>query len=329
MKLDVRYPFVRGLPDHAFFLSAIADERKVNNWIANQYIHVTCNKNFLERKKIGFDFYLDYFRCPYLEIGYVPLCLIGNTVKEWWDVIRTLVSNKHYIALFLDENIIPNSQFYQQGKKSYHNNFVYGYDENAVLLGSFNKVGKYIFDKIPLKLFLKALVIDESRRLQIIKRIENDRYGINLQVIINSLKDYIEGVEVSKKYDYIIMDQASEWKAYGWEVYKFLIQYYRTLKETNLNLDIRPLFMLVEHKKCMLARIDLLKNSVSFDIVKYSNDFRVLQEESHRALLYALKYMYVPKEQYLDIIAKKLKFCGEKEKEVYPVLINSLEKEIR
>lgn len=325
-KLKVEYPFVRGLPDHAFFLSAIGDQELADKWISNQYIHITCNKNFVERNVLGFDFYLDYKRCPYLEIAYLPDCIVQKDRNSVWDLLCKLIDNQYYIALGLDENIIPNRQYYNCGIPRYHNHFIYGYSEDGIYVGCFNKVGKYIFDYIDKELFFDALLLSEERKLQVIRRIENRRYDLNLKFIIRSLIDYINGEELPRKYDFVIPDQVSDWKAFGWKVYPYLIEYYSTLHETGMDIDLRPIFMMMEHQKCMVKRIELIRKSYDIDLSDQSIGFMELRKELDIALKYLIKYSISQNTKALNAVVTKLDFCMVQEKKIYDKLINCLER---
>lgn len=325
-KLKVEYPFLRGLPDHAFFLSAMGEQELTDKWIANQYIHITCNENFIERNVLGFDFYLDYKRCPYLEISYLPNCVVQKDRNSIWNLICKLIDNQYYIALGLDENIIPNRQYFGCGIPRYHNHFIYGYKEDGIYVGCFNKVGKYIFDYIDKSLFFDALLLSEERKLQVVRRTENKRYELNLDFIIRSLTDYIDGVDLPKKYDFIIPDQVSDWKAFGWKVYPYLIEYYSTLHKTGMEIDFRPVFMMVEHQKCMVKRIELIGQKFDISLSDESQAFINLQRELDVALKYILKYTLSKNMNALDNAVSKLESCMIQEKRAYDSLIVCLER---
>lgn len=319
--LEVRYPDVRGLPDHAFFLSSILDDKEVDKWLSNQYIHITCNKNFVERNTLGFDFFMDYYRCPYLEISYLPNVLVRDDREKTWDLLKQLLEENYYIALSMDENIVPNRQFYQCGKATYHNNFLYGYDESRVYLGCFDRIGKYIFEALPIELFLRALWIDEEHKLRLSKRVKNDRYDINNIYIYRSLEDYIRGTDLEQEYAYCVSDRVSKTKAYGWNVYEYMMEFYFTLNCTGIELDLRPIFMLIEQKRCMLKRLEVLECNVNVSTKEYQADYINMVKELNIALNYLIKYSFCGKIDCLKRASEKIGICREKEKNLFSDLI--------
>ena len=305
--LPVRYPYVRGLPDHAFYQSIIIKEEELNNWLSNSYIHVTCNENFVERKVLGFDFFVNYRECPYIDLSYVPSIVIPR--DKIWESLCNLVDADYYIALFLDENIVPNRQFYKSGIVSYHNNLFYGYDDENAYLGCFDKNGKYIFEALNKKLFLDALVMNENRKFEVISKISNERYSVNVQFILHSLKEYLDGENIAERYSYKIPDNASPYKAYGWRVYLYMIEFYSSLAETGMDPDVRPLFMMIEHKKCMIRRLEMQSGGRElYDKVMY------LMKKLDISLKYLLKYTLSKEKNNLIKLTDNLKECAELEK---------------
>lgn len=319
--LEVRYPYVRGLPDHAFYLSSILDDSEVDKWLSNQYIHMTCNKNFIERNTLGFDFYMDYYRCPYLEISYLPNVLIGNDKKKVWELLKKMLEDNYYIALSMDENIVPNRQFYQCGKKTPHNNFLYGYDDFNVYLGCFDRIGKFIFETFPVEHFLEALWIDEEHKLRLSRRVKNSRYDVNNAYICRSLEDYIRGTDLEQEYAYVVLDGVSKKKAYGWNVYKYMMEFYSTLSDTGIEVDFRPIFMLVEQKKCMLKRLNILDSSINLSTKEYTDVYLNIVKELNIALNYLIKYSFCGKTDCLKKVSEKIGKCKEIEKELFSELL--------
>lgn len=317
--LPVSYPFVRGLPDHAFYLSVIGDNSE--KWIGNQYINITCNKNFNERKVLGFDFYIDYNKCPYINVSEIPACIIEHSEEALWKLVCDLIDDGYYLAVGLDENLIYNRQYYQSGQPVYHNNFIYGYDNERVYLGGFNRVGKYIFEPIEKKLFLKTFKVDENIKLIVIKTVGNERYDINEKYILRCLKDYISGTDLAEEYAYVIPMEASTKKAFGWNVYEYMIDYYSSLEDTGLNKDHRPLFMMGEQKKCMIKRLEILEKRWDISLITEKNMAFKLHQELEKALNYFLKYMYTHDKKCLAKVKLKLEECQFEEKDLYYKLI--------
>ena len=76
------YPILRGLPDHAIYTAGLVSEIYRNNWISNQYIHMTCNKNFKERKCLGFDFFVDYQKTYATQLNEFYQSQLGLSITQ-------------------------------------------------------------------------------------------------------------------------------------------------------------------------------------------------------------------------------------------------------
>ena len=323
-KIVLRYPYVRGLPDHAIYTSAIIDSRYLNNWIANHYIHITCNKNFVERGVSGFDFFIDYKKCPYLDINIIPGEIESTFKEDLWMKLCGIVNEGYIIQLFLRENLLENRQFTNMKDTIIHNNCLYGYDDNFAYLGFFDKRGKYDFGKLHKDIFMNALIVDKENPLIIAKQIENRRYKINLEYIVNSLIDFVKSFDLANKYDYPIGETASEQKAFGIEVYNYLSAYYLEMNKETLLKDIRPLFMLGEREKCMLYRLKSIENEFGIDLNEFKPVFTEYQEKMKLCSNLFIKYKINNDGRLLKHIADELIKIGISEKQSLLKLISVL-----
>lgn len=316
------YPILRGLPDHAIYTAGLVSEIYRNNWISNQYIHMTCNKNFKERKCLGFDFFVDYQKCPYYLMGQIPGSILQGIEKSsLWILLQDCLDNNYFVQLFLDESKLDNRQFTGAQRMKVHNNCLYGYDNEKVYLGYFNKHGKYEYGSIFKESFLKYLVVNDSAPFIIAKQIENNTYKINLRYIRDSLEDYCASVDLAVKNDYPIKDTASPYKAFGIEVYKYAAWYYKSLTKEELPLDIRPLFMLEERFSCMLQRVSNISKLLHINLSYFLKQYEELLRKQQISKNLLLKYFCTQDEKCLYTISDNLLEMADKE---YSVLKSML-----
>ena len=309
-------PFVRGLPDHAIYTSIISNSRYLHNWIANHYISITCNKNILERKTPGFDFFVDYYKCPYLDISKMPGEFALFYSDNIWDKLCEILDNGYIIQLALEESRMTNRQGSNLPYENIHNNCLYGYDRTCAYLGFFNKNGIYEYEKCPKEIFLKSLRVNKSCPLILAKPVINSTYKIEIEYIIQSLYDFLNSVNIASKYDYPIKEEASRYKAFGLEVYDYLRYYYEMLMTTNLKIDKRPLFLLKERKKCMILRLNILGDVENNRVNMYLEEYKNLEKKLKIACNLVVKYEITRKEKCLENVCDIMKIIYNTEKDI-------------
>ncbi len=305
-KITVVQPYIKGLPDHAIYLSIIYNEEDQNKWILNNYIHVTCNQNYMQRGFLGFDFYIDYNNCPYIIKNDIPYQMLSQDKTKLHAQLIRLIDSGYSMQVSLDESKILNRQFTNEEKNSFHNNFLYGYDceRKKFSLGFFDKDGRYVFGEIDFGLFHNTFCANEFQKFEIIKHKLNRHYLIDIKAIKRQLIEFLESYNVRELRERYVADNASPYKAFGLDVYTVMANYYEDVILGNIDLDIRPTFLLKERMMCMIRRLQYFEEHGQTKIENSLSIYRMIHSiisKCHNKILYS----YVSKNM------KKLKGVSE------------------
>lgn len=166
--------------------------------------------------------------------------------------VRYSIKQNDYILLRLDEYYVPERWAYK--KMHYeHDNLIYGYDNDYFYILGFTD--KMISSNLPLDLLDIAA---RYRTKQIIRhRLRTNDLKLNFDInsLLTSLYEYINGVNSSIKYAHIL---AKRQGVYGLHVLQLLLSNGRAQKL--LLSDKRITYILYEHSKLMIERLHFLND---------------------------------------------------------------------
>lgn len=301
-------PFLTGYASHANFLAIISTIDDYEEWFFTNYIQLMSKKNFEVPHDVPLDFFIDikrdsyyYLNNPLVYAQCIKLELLNVICPDIVEFIINAIDSNTYVDIWLDEYYIPVKNAYKRYSKP-HNNLVYGYDKEKkyfymagyVQDGVNQFVGTYgIFHITFNELYdaYKNCPYNEWYKSIYLYSIEShggtiEKYKFNIGTVKRSLESYL--YSENSLFNYANVVPKTNRFSFGLDVYQDLL--------SNLDMghyypdDIRPLELLVEHKKCMVDRIIYLYskkyiskeecemlNLFSSEILKYTLKARNLQ----------------------------------------------------
>src|SRR5699024_5204376 len=230
------------------------------------------------------------------------------------------IKNDKYICTMLNEFYVPNRSSYRK-EDFEHDVLIYGCstEKKRINIIGYNEKKEYKVSSISYDEFCEAFRTSNS----MLKRIGVNwsRYYFDINVLENSLFDYLFGVNCMEKLDNYIDTEKGDLSfflgkfslhkriAWGLDIYPAIIEYVLWKKELLSTLDIRIFYILYEHKRCMRKRLSLLEKKITFNINYSIKAYEYLEEEAKIILYRSMKYNIssTAKGSALDMIIKKVK----------------------
>ena len=246
-----------------------------------------------------------------------------NSITQF--IIKAIDSNL-YVHLMIDFYYVRQSRIYKKYKQV-HDILIYGYDRNK---GFFNcadflfQTTNYEFSKVAFEdmenAFHNAKIEEYCSYLNgliyLYQFNEKCDYEFDRRNIINGLLQYYRNAV--PEYWMLHNQKNGELIAYGMDVYEALISYMKMSKGKSF-IDVRPLYLLYDHKKIMEHRMKFMENiEGNYRQDQYSKlacNYDNLVSISYVITMMATKYNIMPKEEILDGIVLQLKKLRNKEKE--------------
>ena len=274
----------------AYPLCVILSDEKYYPWFYENFINIFAHVE--EDGKLFVDFLEKW--CNYedfmfeINLGYKFL----ESEKDILHYIKSKIDSGFYIGLFLDEYYLSPMQSYNK-VHFIHNNFIYGYDDDQLLLIGFDSNKVFSFLRITNSEFVKAF---DSGRLKhkelapwaslfsmqlLYFKDRNYECQFNKEAFLNNLRNYIcsKGnpvVEFSRKLNSQTRFGSSVWNA--------VIEHITNLLNGKVTLDYRAIHLLFEHKRGLYKRFNyLLETGTQLtselaqfkEIIKRLNDIRL------------------------------------------------------
>lgn len=243
---------------HAIRLSIIqkCDEQGIN-YVYNNYIQL-----FFKIEKKG-QVTFDYVFPKYKDLSTFRTCSIDkptftiNSINIKDFIIRGLLCKK-YIITSVDEYYIPNRPAYKKFHFG-HDILLYGYnsENNTFNIIGYTDSGYYQPSTIDCFEFVIAYLNSYGNKsIELVETVSYYHHRIEKDLIIASLEDYISSGNKSRLFD------KSKWledgETYGIKTIDKIKIYLDKLVNDRIDLDIRVMYTLMEHKRLMLERYEHL-----------------------------------------------------------------------
>ncbi len=300
-------PFFTGYASHANFDAIMSSTAQYKEWLFSNYIQLMSKKNFEVPHDVPLDFFIDikrdncyYLNNPYLYVQCIKKELVNTICKDIVEFIIEAIDHDMYVDICLNEYYIPVKNAYKRCCRP-HNNMIYGYNKNKkcfyvvgyIQHNANSFMGTYGAFRISFDVLSQAYkncpYVDWFKSIYLYS-VEShggtlEKYRFNLEAVIRSLEDYLYSRNSLSNY-YNIVPKTDRF-SFGLDVYRDLLNnwdrgYYHMD-------DIRPLELLVEHKKCMVNRIVYLYSERYIS----KEDYEILYMKSYEILKYALKARYI------------------------------------
>ncbi|REK74757.1 hypothetical protein [Paenibacillus paeoniae] len=278
---------------HAKILSILATDDCFKGWFHNNYIHMCCQKDF----KTGNGIHLDFYMGPAKDFTFYPInpWLFSQVIKK--DLLNGMTDNVvdfviqcidlgYYVDIHLDQYHLPKDEEYgHEPTHFYHDTLIFGYDREQ---RSFDILGYTPFfraEKVSFDQFEKAYRDCPVERwytvfylysYQPMPDSRKSREGLDVPLIKESLESYLGSRNISRQFAMIEFEYRDF--AYGMETYTYLRKNYGTGEYWG---DIRPMYALWEHKKCMLQRIEVLYERGHLSTIGYEASKKEYEEIKH------------------------------------------------
>lgn len=308
---------------------------QVEIYYGENYFEYWKNMNYIQMVYNGRDcntVYLDYFTYPrkrydasYQEFSYfldTEYLLLDECLGIYENVISFIkdsIDRNYYVNIDIDEQYIPERQDLEK-KEYYHFNLFHGYDDEKQELYAlgYNQSGR--LKSVPISYSVMNRNILGSNVVRYKKNVNTAKYAFSIDYVVNSLEEYLYGVDSSEKFMGVIGKQQG---VYGINVFEELLHTERG-KELIVT-DRRLSFVLYEHCLKMVERLAFI------DRLHYLNkdNREALLEFGNRMLKTAetlknrvIKNIYTQNQE--ERILEKLNELYEIEKEFYVELIGSI-----
>jgi len=328
IKLHTSTPPVYSFPIFANLLSIISAHKNYESWFFSNFIQLNASpKNHT----------LSFYDC-WAYIHKCPL-IITNSADRWminekWsgDITSFLIDaiNKNtYIYFFIDEAKLSNSSFSRKYNAFTHDVMVHGYNlknKEFYIAGAFAS-GKYVestctFAEMQCAYENTDLSKDWLNGIQMIRLNTEKSYDLYIPYIKEQMSDFLYSKNSALK----IGDPSYYEESFGLSVYDVLRDYLvKLLNGSESKLLIKPFHFLLEHKKCMVERVnyfdrnDIIKSKANLEELK--KNFKDIHNKSliHRNLF--LKYMTNGDPIHLPGIITELTEIQAKEKDAFTQII--------
>ena len=292
-------PIIRTYQHLAYTFSILGTNEESCNWICNQYTQL------IDDGKNDMTFYLDFLnRQDALECAKISCETIKKFEIDSVELIRNEIKEGWYVYICIDEFYIPERKAYKK-KHFVHDCLVYGFDD---LKKWFYIIG-----------YNDKRMYRESRVLYTQMRDSEPRYGIrsirksnkyNFLLDINKihidLKRYLNLMP-----EIILGDFDYRSAVFGQETNSQLIKHIENVCLNRTMIDIRYIYLFYEHKKCMLIRLQQIRELIEFNdsnIIEYQE----IVSKAERLVLMAVKYnikyfseIHIKMSNYIKDIAEK------------------------
>jgi len=321
--LKLSTPIVTTYTQHAHLLAILGSYTHTHAWIYSNYINIFSNKDLIKEPWADFYFPMPYElrpsdNCKFIITQKFKRDFLKDRFSSIAEFIMNSIDEGCYIHLMLDYFHIPGSQDFGRAHRI-HDALIYGYDltRNVIMACDFVMTGKYDKLEIPISKielafsdyglawnadFLKGIVYLYSVN-------GNCDYEFNINNIFNSIKLYLNSTML--EYWNVYNCENSKDIVCGIGIYEALRDYVSNVER----IDIRPFYLLYDHKKIMVSRFDYLAKNGLIDN-EYSKSLTDIKDESQNIINRLLKYKFDGKREALEKTVENLKVMEDNEYEI-------------
>lgn len=277
-KLPMKYPKITCYNQHANLLAIISSESdSYLPWLYNYYIQLQFANN-IKHPEIGarldFENLLEYESCPFLYYQKISRDMINLKWDNVIDFMVDCIDQGYCIYFTVDSYWI---HIYKSYKKEHfiHPLLIYGYNFNKKVFYVADNCydGKYSFEMISfdelIQGYIEAVKYDEEYYLDSVnlyqyrkrERFYNwyHNYAFDVNLVKLSIEDFLSGKGLVEHGMVPLEQWKRETLVYGVNCYKHIINYLKNIND--FSYDSRTFFVLHEHKKIMLERIEYMQHN--------------------------------------------------------------------
>ncbi|MGG1516573.1 hypothetical protein ABE504_14235 [Paenibacillus oryzisoli] len=320
----------RTYPNCSNLFSMIINHEETLPWISNNFIQVVYfsslqKLDYINKTECFYDPIM--FDCPWLNIqsthrGFIAHKWEGSIVNFVMDNI----DSGYYVYFLADQFYISESDSYQKNEHN-HDMFVYGYDKELrrLYIADNMKQGKYIqttcsFEEMEQAYKNADLSKDWFDRRVFSFSYKKDHFSVyqkylnfDTRFVVDSISRYINSVTPD-------LDICQE-NIYGIKVYEAMQDYLTRMSTGEVELDLRPIYFLHEHKKLMLLRMQYMLNNGYLRNQEIYERYEEIKKIHEVCLGLLMKFIYARQEALILKVKDFLILSVAKEKEILSDLI--------
>lgn len=325
-------PIITVYNHHAYPLGILcSDPHNKIEWICQNYIQLYFTT---DPKHTKFNFCMidarkwNIFDYQIIDKQYI----LDNSIDMKSFIIQT-IDKKRYLMTTVDEYYIP----YMNSYNSYHHThdmLIYGYDlaNNYFYIAGYNN-GRYTSSKIDMNVLVNAIcnvnnddiMFEDFNTLVCIKKRYDIDLQINIKLVVQLLEDYINSYNTYSRYILFINPIKKEEYTFGINACNRLVSYLYDICENESYVDLRYPKVLLEHKKCMIFRMEYLCKYGACD-QKIIKKYECIVNDMNTAFNLLLKHSLTHKKDNLKKAISIIQLLIKKEKEILGEFILFLQK---
>lgn len=340
--LPVEYPIVSSNSEHGYLLSSIQTNKSAWEWIISNYVHIS-----LYFAPNGYDINFvpmaNHANCPCINYQRISNELIKRKWNNIIDFVIESIESGKYVFIHLDWYWLPCSDSFRK-KHVWHPTLIYGFDKyhKTLNLADFYTNGKFIFTTEKVENICKAFNSGIEHEVSYFNKryncadsvilydhILNFKYKFYLELLIDSLCDFLKSTNISMVYDrgdqvYYEGKYKNYSTVFGINVLTMIAQLFNDEIDRKINLKL--LSVPLEHTNLMLRRIEYLEtHNYLVDSSMIKCIFKDIQKKMHIAVGLSCKYNIVLDRKILKRLSMLFMEIKELEQQGCEKLISHLQ----
>lgn len=332
--LPIKYPIITSYTSDADILAILNSYPSTEEWIFNNYINLWGERPIDNDDELVLRFGSWHIRkaCPYFKINTYNKSFFTSNIVE---LIISEINSGHYLYIQYDQYYISSSIQFKRQHFS-HEMLIYGYDNKMKVfyIADFFENSKYTFVAEPFDCVESAISSALKWKEFSCDEIEfcHIKYKFSNYFLYNSLNNFLNSENNIAENERVMIADA-EAKRIQEGQYTFGIKNYNLLKFTLSRIlndkitfnDIRPLYVLFDHKVMMCERLKYLAKIGVIDfndpvIDKYTNIMKVCKNNYNLFIKFRITNDY----KLIDKILNNINTIEPLEIETIKYLIESL-----
>ena len=338
-KLPIIKPPINTYLSHGYYLSAMMNYKEFLPWFHSNYIHLKCLKELTQELVCDLNFFfpdgLDYLQSvPFIKKQFIFQDILSYFNYDIVNFIKTVISEGYYICTFVDEYYIQSKYLYQKEHNS-HRILLYGFDDelNIFNICGWNKNGIYsINELVSFNDFAAAFQSKYNEDILLSKRgifcfkldvsyFESHQYKLDIEYVYREINDYLASNNVSEKFGMYHNKLDPEKYSFGIGVYNDFNKYLHKLVDNEANASNIAVHAIWEHKKCMLMRINYLKEMKLISDDGIVNEYKEIEKKAYQCRSLMLKYRSHKEENIIRRMLNLIRIIENEERNLLEKLL--------
>ncbi|AZK48532.1 hypothetical protein [Paenibacillus lentus] len=330
-ELEIVIPPIIGYQYLAYPLCTLFTRQETLPWFYSNFIHLYCYSHLDDdyaSSSLPLSFYgEDFVQCPWLITQKLERESILSSPEGIIDFLIRNINLGYTISLNVDEFYIPQRRVYRQIHYA-HDVLIYGYDDQSrmFLILGYDQEMQFRRTLVPfheLEQGIEQLPNTErfEEHIFLYKINPSGSYTLDATVIKQALEDYLSGRNIS------LCHRATSGMleaAFGTEVYQAIADNLPILVRKR---DIRPIHILLEHKKTMSLRLDYLCNQGILP-AELTGCFSPVEGRMFFLRHLLMKYAFTNDDTLLRQGLQELTTIREHEQAVLETVVEALERQL-